>query len=506
MSIKYTETGRVRAVKGCVVFIEGMEKCIYGQTLKFGYGTVGMIVGFTEDIVQALILKQNTAINPGDLVTAVLEPFNVPVGQNFIGRVVNALCEPMDGEGEIKADDYYPIFRDSPSVMEREPVNEPCETGVKIIDALIPVGKGQRELILGDKMTGKTTICTDAMINQKGKGVICIYCCVGKSISQLGKVIELLKEKDCFKYSIVVAATAAQQQGQLYLAPYVACSLGDYFMYKGQNVLVMFDDLTKHAWSYRQISLLLGRPPGRNAYPGDVFYLHSKLVERAAKLHPDLGGGSMTHLPIIETLENDLTAYIPTNLVSMTDGQIFVSSILFNENFKPAVNIGLSVSRVGSKAQWPIVKKLAGAVRLDYLQYQELLRITKLQASVSKEVKRRLKKGETLVSFITQFKDTPVGTAELSFLLYAYKHDLVLDLSKDDIEKFKHGVLQYVRENNPNLIEEIDTKKKLTDEIDQMMKVTLTEYVRTFPSYAKNLEDQEKEKQKEAAKAAKAGH
>jgi len=490
MTLKYQETGRVKAVKGCVVLIDGMNKCLYGQMIKFGYETVGMIVGFNEKVVQALILKENQPINPGDLVTATLEPFNVPVGKNFIGRVVNALGEPRDAEGPVKEDEWYPIFKDAPSVMERQPVNAPMETGVKMLDFLIPVGKGQRELILGDKMTGKTTICTDAILNQKGKGVICIYCCIGKSNSQLGKVVELFKEFDAFSYSIIVEATAAAHPGQQYLAPYVACSMADYFMYDKKHTLVIFDDLTKHAWCYRQISLLLGRPPGRGAYPGDIFYLHSRLVERAAKLNDELGAGSQTHLPIIETLENDLTAYIPTNLVSMTDGQIFVSSILYNEGFKPAVNIGLSVSRVGSKAQWPIVKKLSGAIRLDYLQYQELLRVTKLQASVSKEVKRRLKKGEILVAFITQYKDSPVSTAEMAFLLYSYKNDLLMELSTEDVDKFKANVLKYVSENRPELVKEIEEKKKLTDEIEQMMKETLGEYVKTFPSYIKFMEEQ----------------
>jgi F-type H+-transporting ATPase subunit alpha len=349
-------------------------------------------------------------------------------------------------------------------------------------------------------MTGKTTICTDAIINQKGKNVICIYCCIGKSNAQLAKVVEIFKEHETFGYTIIIAATAATHAGQLYLAPYVACSIGDYFMYNKGNVLVMFDDLTKHAWVYRQISLLLGRAPGRGAYPGDIFYLHSRLVERAAKLNDQLGAGSMTHLPIIETLENDLTAYIPTNLVSMTDGQIFLSSILFNEGFKPAVNIGLSVSRVGSKAQWPIVKKLAGAIRLEYLQYQELLRITKLQASVSKAVKRQLKKGEMLVSFITQYKDMPVSTPELVFLLFSYKHDIPLDLSSEDIEKFKLEVLAHVKKANPKLMDEIENKKKLTDEIDKMLKETLVSYVKTFPSWAKAQAEKGAGKEEEGKK------
>ena len=502
MALEYKETGFVKAVKGCVVMIEGMERCLYGQIIKFGYETFGLIIGFNEQVVQALILKETEPVNPGSLVTATLKPFDIPVGQNFLGRVVNALCEPCDGEGPIKPDAYYPIFRDSASVLQRQPVNEPIETGVKMIDCLIPVGKGQRELVLGDKMTGKTTICTDAILNQKGKNVICIYCAIGKSNSQLLRIVELFKDHKTFPYTIIIQATAASQPGQQYLVPYVACSLGDFFMYNKQHVLVIFDDLTKHAWAYRQISLLLGRPPGRNAYPGDVFYLHSKLVERAAKLNDELGAGSMTHLPIIETLENDLTAYIPTNLVSMTDGQIFLSSTLFNEGFKPAVNIGLSISRVGSKAQWPIIKKLSGAIRLDYIQYQEMLRVTKLQASVSKAVKRQLKKGALLVSFITQYKDCPVGTAELSFLLYAYKNDFLMDLSMEDIEAYKNKVLEYVKQNNPKLVKEIEEKRKLTEEIEQMLKTTLMECVKTFPSYTKFIEDQ-KASEKEAQEAQK---
>ncbi|MDD5438966.1 MAG: F0F1 ATP synthase subunit alpha, partial [Candidatus Omnitrophica bacterium] len=296
-------------------------------------------------------------------------------------------------------------------------------------------------------------------------------------------------------------ATAAAHSGQLYIAPYVACAIGDYFMYNEGHVLVIFDDLTKHAWAYRQISLLLGRSPGRGSYPGDIFYLHSRLVERAARLNTELGKGTMTHLPIIETLENDLTAYIPTNLVSMTDGQIFVSSLLFNEGFKPAINIGLSVSRVGSKAQWPIIKKLAGPIRLEYIQYNELLNVTKLQASVSKEVKRRLKRGEILVSFITQYKDSPSGTVDLALLLFAYKHDLCVDLSTVDIENFKKNVLAYVKRNDPKLVEAIETQKKLTDEIERTMKITLSDYVKTFPSYLAFKEEQAKaEKEAQEAK------
>ncbi|MDD4202959.1 MAG: F0F1 ATP synthase subunit alpha [Candidatus Omnitrophica bacterium] len=496
MGLEYLETGIITGVKGPVVEMNGLERCLYGQIIEFGYETIGMICGFDDKSVQALILKETVPISPGNKVFARLKPFNVPVGDKFIGRVVNALGEPCDGQGPIEADDYCNIFQDAPTVMDRQPVNAPMETGVLLVDALIPVGRGQRELVLGDKMTGKTTICTDAIINQKGKDVICIYCCIGKSNTQLGRVISLFKDKGCFEYTSIVSATAAAYSGQQYIVPYVAATLADYFMYSKRHVLLVFDDLTKHAWAYRQVSLLLGRPPGRGAYPGDVFYLHSRLVERAAKLNNELGAGSQTHLPIIETLENDLTAYIPTNLVSMTDGQIFVSSILFNEGFKPAVNIGLSVSRVGSKAQWPIIKKLSGAIRLDYIQYMELLRVTKLQSSVSKEVKRRLKKGEILVSFITQYRDVPMPLPLEAFLLYAYQHDLVLDLSFEDIARYKAEVYSYVEEKHPELIELINKEKKLTEEVEEMIERILPEYVHSFPSYMAFLQQVEEEKKR----------
>ncbi len=505
MNLQYKETGRVRAVRGCIAVIEGLERCIYGQLVKFGYETTGMIIGFNQEVVQALVIKEKKMISPGDLVTATLEPFNTPVGKNFIGRVVNVMAEPCDGEGPIEADDHYPIFRECATVLDREPVNEPLETGVKLLDALIPIGKGQRELVLGDKMTGKTTICTDTILNQKGKGVVCIYCSIGKSRAQMIKLVNLFKEHGAFEYSMIVSASAAVPPGQMYLAPYVASSLGDYFMYKGGDVLVVFDDFTKHAWAYRQISLLLGRAPGRGAYPGDIFYLHSRMIERAGRLNKKLGGGSMTFLPIIETLENDLTAYIPTNLVSMTDGQIFVSSVLFNEGFKPAVNIGLSVSRVGGKAQWPIVRKLAGAVRLDYIQYNELVRITRLQASVSKEVKRRLKRGEILISFITQYRDSPVSLPEQVFLFYAYRNDICIDLSNADLDKFKAEVSGHVQENNPELIKKIMEGKKLTAEIEEGLRTTLSRYVEGFTSYQearqKEREAEERKRLKEEAKA-----
>ncbi len=494
MDMQYKEIGYVKAVKDCIVTIDGLEKCIYGQLVKFGYETMGMVIGFNEKEVQVLIIKESEKINPGDLAVASLDPFRVPVGKNFIGRIINVLGEPIDGEAPIVADDHYPIFRKVPSVLEREPIDEPMQTGVKIIDALIPVGKGQRELILGDKMTGKTTICTDAIINQKGKNVLCIYCCTGKARTSLVKIVELFKERGAFEYTTIIAATASTPSGQQYISPYVACSLGDYFMYNGQDVLVVFDDFTKHAWAYRQISLLLGRAPGRGAYPGDVFYLHSRMIERAAKLNKELGGGSMTFLPIIETLESDLTAYVPTNLVSMTDGQIFTSTALFNEGFKPAVHIGLSVSRVGSKAQWQIIKKLSGALRLDYIQYKELLQVTKLQSDVSAEVKRQLKKGWMLVLFITQDRDAPVSLVEQAFLLYAYRHDLLLEISEENIKKFKTEVFEYVKKNNPKLIKDIEEKKSLTEDIDKSLKETLTGYVKTLMSESdsKSKEDQPK--------------
>src|SRR3989304_3732474 len=352
-----------------------------------------MVIGFNEQKVTVLILGDETRIKSGDEVHGKQEPFKVPVGKAFVGRVVDSLSRPRDGRGKIEADDAYPVFRVAPGVMERIPVSEPLYTGTKIIDAITPLAKGQRELIIGDRVTGKTVLAADAILNQQGKDVICVYCCVGRSDASLSRIRQLLKDRGAMEYTIVAAAPAARPPGEQFLIPYTACAIGEYFMYHGRDVLVVFDDLTKHAWVHRQISLLLERSPGREAYPGDVFYIHSQLVERAGRLRPDLGGGPMTFLPIVVTQQGDVTGHIPSNLISITDRQLYTSASLFNEGFKPAIDFGLSVSRIGNKIQCEAMKELSQKLRLEYVQYKALLHLSGVKATLSPEAGGRPRGG-----------------------------------------------------------------------------------------------------------------
>lgn len=496
--LRYTEEGVVRVIRGCIVLVEGFKNCINGQVIRFGYGTQGIIIGFTENEAQVLIVRQNRMLKTGDKAVATLEPFVTPVGDKFIGRIVNPLGESLDGLGPLEVDGTRPIFIDAPSILKRKILTRTLETGIKVIDAMIPVGWGQRELILGDKMTGKTTICTDAIINQKRTGVICVYCAIGKANSALGKVVQLMLDHDCFKYSIIVAATASVPAGQLYLAPYVACAIAEHFMYKGKHVLVMFDDFTKHAWAYREISLLLGRAPGRDSYPGDIFYLHSKLVERAAFLADDLGGGSMTHLPVVETLEGDLTGYVQSNLVSMTDGQIYMSTPLFGEGQKPAVDLGLSVSRVGSKVQWTCIKKMSGALRLEYLQYREVLRVSKLKTSgQSDEAENQLKTGGILTELLKQDRDKPIAMEALTIILYAYNKKVLHEMTIEEVVKFQNEILPYFEKTQMDMLKTLREKRALDDGMTKIMDEILAEYLKELKA-KRPKEDAEDEDSKDA--------
>ena len=477
--LRYTEEGTVRVIRGCIVILEGFKNCINGQVIRFGYGTMGIIIGFKGNDAQVLIIRQQEQLKTGDKAQATLEPFNTAVGKNFIGRIVNPLGEPMDALGPLEPDEMAPIFVDAPSILQRAILRKTLETGIKVIDSMIPVGFGQRELILGDRMTGKTTIGSDAIINQKHTGVICIYCCIGKARSALGKVVQLFLDNDCFKYSCIVSATAAAPPGQLYLAPYVACAIGEYFMRRGKDVLVVFDDFTKHAWSYREISLLLERAPGRDSYHGDIFYLHSKLVERACFLDEKHGGGSMTHLPIVETLEGDLTGYIQSNLVSMTDGQIMVSASLFSEGQRPAVDLGLSVSRVGSKVQWPIIKKLSGPLRLEYLQYREVLRVSRLKTSGgSDESENQLKTGEILTELLKQGPARPVPMEALAIILYAYNKKVLHEMMLEEVAVFQNEVYDYFKKRNPEFMKKLREKRDFDDEMKKIADEILAEYLK----------------------------
>lgn len=472
------EVGHVQSVRKFIVMAKGLPSCMNGQLVEFANGVPGLVMGFTEDKVQILVLGDTTQISAGEEVYNKGKSLNLPVSEGFLGRVINSLCQPQDGLGPVEAKDYFPVFRVAPGVMDRQPIKETMETGTLILDAIIPIAMGQRQLLIGDRLTGKTATAIDAIINQKGKNVVCIYCCIGKPYSSLVKVLDILKEKDTLPYTIVVSGIASVSTGEQYLAPYTACLLGEYFMYKGQDVLVILDDLTKHSWVYRQISLLLERAPGREAYPGDIFYIHSQLVERAGYLKDELGGGSMTFLPIVEILQGDVTGYVPTNLISMTDGQLYFSTPLFNKGFKPAIDFGLSVSRIGNKAQWNVMKQLSKSLRLDYLQYRELVQMTQLRATgLSKDAENRLKRGEVINHLIVQGKNQPISIEEQILYLYALNKGVLDDLSATQIKQFRREILGFMQNRHPEFCPRIRETKELSDDLKENIEDTLKAYL-----------------------------
>lgn len=471
------EVGVVKSVREFVVIATGMPSCVNGQLVEFKGGQKGMVMGFKEEDVQILVLGVHSAIHAGDEVYNRGESLSIPVGENFIGRMVTALAEPMDAMGLIVPTEIYPLFRDAPGVMDRSPVDQTLETGTKVLDAAIPIAKGQRQLLIGDRITGKTSIALDCILNQKGHNVICIYCCIGKTYSNLLKVINLFKERGAMEYTIIVSGIASVPVGEQFLSPYAACTLGEYFMNHGRDVFVVFDDLTKHSWVYRQISLLLERAPGREAYPGDIFYIHSQLVERAGYLKPELGHGSMTFFPIVEILQGDVTSYVPTNLISMTDGQIYLNTSLFNKGIRPAVDLGLSVSRIGNKAQWPIMKSLASKLRLEYLQYQELVQMTQLRAAgLSKEAETKLKRGAAITQIFIQEKNRPTEMEELVIDLYVLSRGVLDDLTLDEVKKFKKDFFDFFKNFSPAILAEMREKKEMTTDIKDAINAALKRY------------------------------
>jgi F-type H+/Na+-transporting ATPase subunit alpha len=472
------EVGHVVSVRKFIVIAKGMPSCINGQIVEFSNGVPGLVMGFTEEKVQVLVLGDASSVRAGDEIYNKGKSLLLPVGDGFVGRVVDALCQPQDGLGPIETKGQYPVFIVAPGVMDRVPVKDTLESGTLIIDAIIPLAKGQRQLLIGDRLTGKTTVAMDAIINQKGKNVVCIYCCIGKPYSSLIKVLDTLREKEAMDYTIVVSGIASVSTGEQYLAPYTACMLGEYFMHKGRDVLLVTDDLTKHAWVYRQISLLLERAPGREAYPGDIFYIHSQMMERAGYLRPELGGGSMTFLPIVEILQGDLTGFIPTNLVSMTDGQLYFSTALFNKGFKPAIDFGLSVSRIGNKAQWPAMKALSKSLRLDYLQYKELLQMTQLRTTgLSKEAEKKLKRGEAINQLIIQDKNNPVPLEEQIIYLYALNKGILDNLSTGQIRRFKAEIPRYVNTNFSEYVSAVRETKEVGEAAKEKLESALKGYV-----------------------------
>lgn len=459
-SVIVKEVGRIKEIRKSIVKIEGLPNCMLGQLINIGDKSRAFVMGFNDKEVLALLLDSSTEIRSGEEVSSEDEAFKIPVGKNFIGRVVSPLCQALDGKGHVKEDTTSYVFRPASTILERVPIEEMLVTGIRIIDSSIPIGKGQRQLIIGDRMTGKTTIAVDTIINQKKQGVVCIYCCVGRDYASFEKTLTHFKEAGVMDYTLVVAALASSSIGEQYLAPYAAAALGEYFMYSGQNVLVVFDDLTKHAWAYRELSLLLERAPGREAYPGDIFYQHAQLMERGAKLSPEMGGGSMTLLPIIDTLEGDIAGFIPTNMISMTDGQIFLSSSLFAEGFKPAIDVGLSVSRIGNRVQPPVMRELTKDIELTYIQYRELLKATRLKAAVTDELAIRLKHGEKVERIYLQDKNHPSPVAEQLILFYTFKEGVLDVISNDALEYFKQNIYNFVRKSNPSLTEKLQAARE----------------------------------------------
>jgi F-type H+-transporting ATPase subunit alpha len=472
------EVGRVKEVKYGVVKVEGMPSCAYGQLVQFSDGTKGMVMGFDTKEVSIILLSLESRISVGGVVNSLTDLISIPVGEEFVGRIINSLGEPIDSKGEIFSAETTYIFKEAPGVMKRQPLDQPMLTGIKAIDLIIPIGKGQRELIIGDRQTGKSSIGIDAIINQKGKDVICIYCWIGGGHNSLMKNLYTLAQKEAMDHTIIVSASADTSAAEQYLAPYTAAALGEYFMRNGRDVLVVFDDLTKHAWTYRQISLLLGRYPGREAYPGDIFYLHSQLLERAGRLKKEYGGGTMTFLPIVETLHGDITGYIQTNLISITDGQIYVSANLFKEGIKPPIDLGLSVSRVGSKVQCSAIKEVSKGLRLEDAQYREMLRLSRLRTKFSQEAQVKLRRGQTLRELLNQVNNEPVALEEEIILFYAFQRKILEVVAPHMLQKFLEGFMDYLYSELPEFAELLRKKQDLTTDIRENLDKILVTYFR----------------------------
>jgi len=478
--IEVSETGVVILVGDGIAKASGLDKCMAGELVEFPDGSYGMAQNLEEDTVSLVILGSDQGIKEGDIVKRTGRVVSVPVGEGLIGRVVNALGEPIDGKGAIESEGFRAIEMPAPGIIERQHVSRPLQTGIKAIDAMIPIGRGQRELIIGDRQTGKTTIATDTILNQKGKNCICIYVAIGQKRSTVAQVVDNLTAGGAMDYTIVVSATASELAPMQYIAPYTGCTMGEHFMHQGKDVLVIYDDLSKHAVAYRAISLLIRRPPGREAYPGDVFYLHSRLLERAAQLSPELGGGSLTALPIIETQAGDVSAYIPTNVISITDGQIFLETELFNSGIMPAVNPGISVSRVGGDAQIKAMKKVAGSLKLLYSQYRELQSFAQFGSDLDADTKSRLALGERIVAVLKQKNNAPKEVAQQVCIIYAVTHGYLNNVDVAKIPEFEKQLEEHMDNHHPQVLEAIRTSGKLETDTENGLKTALDELVAQF--------------------------
>ena len=478
--IQLGDVGTVVTVGDGIVRIHGLEKCMLNELLEFENGVQCMAMNLEQDFVGAVMLGSDEDIKEGSTVKRTGSIVSVPVGEELLGRVVNSLGQPIDGKGAILAKETRPIEKIASGIITRKPVTVPLQTGIKAIDSMIPIGRGQRELIIGDRQTGKTAIAIDTIINQKGKDVICIYVAIGQKNSTVAGVVEQLRAGGALDYSIVVSATASELAPLQYIAPYSGCTMGEYFMEKGKDVLVVYDDLSKHAVAYRTLSLLLKRPPGREAYPGDVFYLHSRLLERAARLNENYGGGSLTALPIIETQAGDVSAYTPTNVISITDGQIYLESELFNAGVRPAVNPGISVSRVGGNAQIKAMKKVAGTLKLDYSQYRELQSFAQFGSDLDKDTKDRLAKGERIVEVLKQDQNSPLEVEEQVVIIYAVINNFLKDIAVDKIKQYQADLLDHIKSTCPDILTSIKTEKVMKPEIEEQLKKVLADFAKGY--------------------------
>lgn len=479
-AVEVSEVGTVITVGDGIARIYGLENAMYNELLEFSNGTMGMVMNLEEDNIGCVILGPYTDIQEGDQVKRTGRIMEVPVGEAMIGRVVNTLGQPLDGKGEIKATEYRPVEFLAPGVITRKSVFEPLQTGLKAIDSMVPIGRGQRELIIGDRQTGKTAIAIDTIINQKGQDVTCIYVAVGQKASTVASVVAKLEEHGAMDYTIVVSASASEPSPMLYLAPYAGAAMGEYFMYNGGAVLIVYDDLSKQAVAYRELSLLLRRPPGREAYPGDVFYLHSRLLERAAKLSEEYGGGSMTALPIIETQAGDVSAYIPTNVISITDGQIFLDTNIFNSGVRPAINVGISVSRVGGSAQIKAMKQVAGSLRLDLAQYRELAAFSQFGSDLDKATAAALTRGERMTELLKQNQYSPMNVIDQVISIFAGSNGYLDDLPLDKVLEFEKQLLQDIHTNHADIYNTLSEEKKISDETKAALKDAIAKFKEGF--------------------------
>ncbi|PYR14845.1 MAG: F0F1 ATP synthase subunit alpha [Acidobacteria bacterium] len=480
VDVDVAEVGSIISIGDGIARVHGVENAMAGEMLEFPHGVFGIALNLEEESVGAVLLGEFTEIKEGDQVKRTGRIISVPVGEEMLGRVVNALGQPVDGKGPIVSKQFAPIERLAPGVVDRQPVKEPLQTGLKAIDAMVPIGRGQRELIIGDRQTGKTAVAIDAILNQKDSGVVCIYSAIGQKQSTIAQVVKTLEDNDAMRYSIVVAAAAADPAPLLYISPYSACVMGEYFRDSNRHALCVYDDLSKHAQAYREISLLLRRPPGREAYPGDVFYLHSRLLERAAKLNNDHGGGSLTALPIIETQAGDLSAYIPTNVISITDGQIFLESDLFNQGVRPAINVGNSVSRVGGSAQIKAMRQVAGTLRLDLAQYRELAAFAQFGSDLDKATQAQLNRGARLVEILKQPQYEPVPVERQVAIIFAGTNGYLDKIAVSELRTFETELYKFIETRHPQLFPAVAEKKQLDDQLKAALDAALKEFAGDF--------------------------